>query len=536
MYEGSMKQLEEFQDNLMKPLEARLDEIDADFTRFCIAFPEINFHRLLNGHCGTKYMEALGNAFGRAIEKGMQEGLAAGIEHGQAGRCLSDLEAYNPSAEVDFNSACCCYSPTTIDAGKNKDVSALSVFAGSSSSDRTGRTLSLFTGRSGSEFAAGSIHARENADVNLQEVYVPEWSVTKGFELNDGRSCANMIDYFTPPAFFKTVCGMEHEQLFAEFNVSAARNLSLSSKVRMRAEYNILEKIRWKSFAKEKDNLLQVKDKEIEELRSQLLQAKDESMEVTSLESIIVEKDRGLSDLGASSSSLRSQNQSELETSSTDLHGKLEMYEGSMKQLKEFQDNLMKPLEARLAEIDADFTRCCMHFQENFHPHLLNAIAGRRWLLTHGMKLLMAKCLNSTEYMEALGDAFGRAIEKGMQEGLAARIEHGQEGRCLSDLEAYNPSAEADFNSVVRDLRGLDFPLLRELFAKKDASTWDVMDLLRLDDAVAEVLGMTDLQPDVALLLFPPPNSGLLFLPARSSGDVLRRQNAVEYTIFRTSP
>ncbi|GJR57388.1 hypothetical protein Tco_1499550 [Tanacetum coccineum] len=385
---------------------------------------------------------------------------------------------------TDFVSSVAVTAPTTIDAGKNKDVPALSVFAGSNSSDRTGRTLSLFTGRSGSEFAAGSIRAEENANVNLQEVYVPEWSVTKGFELNDGRS--------------------------------------LSSEVRMRAEYNSLEKRRWKSLAEEKDNLLQVKDKEIEELRSQLLQAKDESIEehnglleqecgslklkVTSLKSIIAEKDRELSDLGASSSSLRSQNQSlvnKLETSSTDLLGKLEMYKGSMKQLEEFQDNLMKPLEAILAEIGADFTRCCMHFQENFHPHLLNAIAGRRWLLTHGMKLLMAKCLNSTEYMEALGNAFGRAIEKGMQEGLAAGIEHGQAGRCLSDLEAYNPSAEADFNSAVRDLRGLDFPLLRELFAKKDASTWDVMDLLRLDDAVAEVLGMTDLQPDVGQLMVP---------------------------------
>ncbi|GKB59659.1 hypothetical protein Tco_0915845 [Tanacetum coccineum] len=232
-------------------------------------------------------------------------------------------------------------------------------------------------------------------------------------------------------------------------------------------------------------------------------------LKVTSLDSIIAEKDRELSDLGASASSLRSQNQSlvnqvhELETSSASLREKLEMYEGSMRQLEEFQDSLMKPLEARLVEIDADFTRCCMHFQENFHPHLLNAIAGRRWLLTHGMKLLMAKCLNSTEYMEALGNAFGRAIEKGMQEGLAAGIEHGQAGRCLSDLEAYNPSAEADFNSAVRDLRGLDFSLLRDLSAKKDASTWDVMDLLRLDDAVAEVLGMTDLQPDVGQLMVP---------------------------------
>ncbi|GKG41684.1 hypothetical protein Tco_0473435, partial [Tanacetum coccineum] len=46
----------------------------------------------------------------------------------------------------------------------------------------------------------------------------------------------------------------------------------------------------------------------------------------------------------------------------------------------------------------------------------------------------VVKCLNSNEYMEALGHAFGRAIEKGMQEGLAAGIEHGQAGRLETDI------------------------------------------------------------------------------------------------------
>ncbi|GKF28181.1 hypothetical protein Tco_0094523 [Tanacetum coccineum] len=128
------------------------------------------------------------------------------------------------------------------DVGKDKSVPHPSVFGSSSSSEKTDRTLSLFTGRSGSGFAAKSIHAEEAIGAGLEEIYVPEWTVTKGFELNDGRLCANMIDHFTPPAFFKTVRGMEHEQLFTEFNESAARNLSLSSEVRIRAEYNILEK------------------------------------------------------------------------------------------------------------------------------------------------------------------------------------------------------------------------------------------------------------------------------------------------------
>ncbi|GKE55714.1 hypothetical protein Tco_1494899, partial [Tanacetum coccineum] len=154
------------------------------------------------------------------------------------------------------------------DVGKDKSAPHPFVFGSSSSSEKTDRTLSLFTGRSCSGFVAGSIRAEEAIGAGLEENYVPEWTVTKGFELNDGHSCANMIDHFTPPAFFKTVREMKHEQLFAEFNVSAARNLSLSSEVRMRTEYNILEKRKWRSLAEEKDCLLGAKDKEIEVLKS----------------------------------------------------------------------------------------------------------------------------------------------------------------------------------------------------------------------------------------------------------------------------
>ncbi|GJY50892.1 hypothetical protein Tco_0441739 [Tanacetum coccineum] len=424
------------------------------------------------------------------------------------------------------------------DVNKDKSASRPSIFGSSSSSEKTDHTLSLFTGKSGSGFGAGSIREEETIDVSSEEVYVPDWTVTKGFGMNDGRLCAKMIDHFTPPAFFKTVRGMDHEQLFTEFNVSAARNLSLSSEVRMRAEYNILEKKKWKSLAEEKNILLEVKDKEIEDLKSQLLKAKEESAEVTQLraqvsgfeatesslrgevasahdhnavleqectslqlkvtdlESIIAGKDQELSDLGASSSSLRSENQSlldqvhKLELSSSDLRLKLETYEGVLAQLEEFQDNLMGPLRTRLAEIDTDFTRCCMRFQESFHPHLLNVIAGRRWLLTHGMKLLIVKCLNSNEYMEALGHAFGRAIEKGMQEGLAAGIEHGRAGRCLTDLEAYIPSAEDDFNSAIRDLLILNFSHPTRTFHKKDAALGNQdHHLSSLDDIDGIIIG-----------------------------------------------
>ncbi|GKD07377.1 hypothetical protein Tco_1187062 [Tanacetum coccineum] len=60
------------------------------------------------------------------------------------------------------------------DTGKDKSVPPPSVFGGSSSCEKTDRTLSLFTGRSGSDFAARSIRAEGVADAGLEEVYVPE--------------------------------------------------------------------------------------------------------------------------------------------------------------------------------------------------------------------------------------------------------------------------------------------------------------------------------------------------------------------------
>ncbi|GJW31540.1 hypothetical protein Tco_0051572 [Tanacetum coccineum] len=177
--------------------------------------------------------------------------------------------------------------------GKDKSTPHPSIFGSSSSSEKTDRTLSLFTGRSGSGFVAGSIRAEEVIGAGLEEIYVLE------------------------------------------------------------------------SLAEEKDCLLGAKDKEIEELKSQLLKANEESVEaqlrarvssleategslrgevasakehnglleqecgslklkVTSLESIIAEKDRELSDLGASSSSLRCMS---WKTIPRNLRDGVEMYE-----------------------------------------------------------------------------------------------------------------------------------------------------------------------------------------------------------------
>ncbi|GJS99449.1 hypothetical protein Tco_0820619, partial [Tanacetum coccineum] len=97
------------------------------------------------------------------------------------------------------------------------------------------------------------------------------WNMTNGSCLDDGGVCHGMVDEFAPPKFFASVRGMEHDQLFTEFNVGAARQMSLSAEVRMRAEYNIKERRRLKSVVEERDILLKARDEEIRSLNAQLL-------------------------------------------------------------------------------------------------------------------------------------------------------------------------------------------------------------------------------------------------------------------------
>ncbi|GJY17902.1 hypothetical protein Tco_0389393 [Tanacetum coccineum] len=94
-----------------------------------------------------------------------------------------------------------------------------------------------------------------------------------------------------------------------------------------------------------------------------------------------------------------------------------------------------------------------------------------------------------------MGEVIGHAIDKGMQDGLAAGIKHGVAGRSVTDVSAYNPSAESDYVVAVNVLQGASFSLLAQLEAHKDASMTDIMDLLRLESPAVETSEACQLQP-----------------------------------------
>ncbi|GKC08863.1 gypsy type transposase [Tanacetum coccineum] len=426
-----------------------------------------------------------------------------------------------------------------------------SVFAADSSSAGGDPNAGVFSDLTGSDFLVSGIRTVIDPEFDLQKVYVPRWSVTNVSRLDDGRVCREMVDEYAPPKFFASIRGMDHDQLFTEFNVVAARHVSLSAEVRMRDEYNIKEKRKLKTVVDEQSDLLKVREGEIESLRAQLLLKEAEAAEairlrveassfaatekslrhevntlngrnlilekerdaldvkVTDLETVIVSKERELSDSNAQLTCIKSQNDNlanqvhELETSSAGLQEKVTTYANCMEQLGKFQDERMKIVSDKLKKLDTDLVEMALHLEEKFYPHLLTVIAGRRWLLTHGMELATVKCLHSPEYLSTLREAISKAIEKGMQDGLAAGITHGQEGRVLTDVAACNPSAEADYISTLQRLQSVNFSLLAELKSNKDASVETIMKILRLEESLAKRLGLTGSQPHVDQLMVP---------------------------------
>ncbi|GJW14417.1 hypothetical protein Tco_0018550 [Tanacetum coccineum] len=138
-------------------------------------------------------------------------------------------------------------------------------------------------------------------------------------------------------------------------------------------------------------------------------------------------------------------------------------------------DEQAKVLGNRVAELDAQLLEMAAHLDEEFYPRFLTDISGWRWILTHGLKLVL----------------------------LMAGVDHGKAGRDLSIIEAYDPSVKAKYVDVVNALGTVDFSLLSELKSKKDASIVDLMDSLRLEGPLAEIPRAKDLQPSPEQLRLP---------------------------------
>nr|GEX89867.1 zinc finger, CCHC-type [Tanacetum cinerariifolium] len=326
-----------------------------------------------------------------------------------------------------------------------------------------------------------SKNASSPAEVgSSKSVYRPEWGVTNGNLLDTPEACQDLVDHVAPPGYFFELRHMHNDEFLRQYNVNLARQVAIGSRLRLRFEQEA--KLLRKSVAQvaRRDRRIQARELETKNLEA-LLEAEANTKKAAK------DTSAGLSQ--------------ELEIR---VSGE-EKRKASFEEFKWQQD---ERVEQRCAEIDARLDALSIDFDEELYPHMLIAIAGRRWVIGRRLRLAVMKCDESLELRQAFVDAVSMGIAKGLSEGLRHGLEHGQAQRSLESIKAYDPEAEAKFVAALQALKDLKYPLVDQLESLKDAPMDVIMAALYLesdigDDASQDIRDLCPSSSQLTISVYP---------------------------------
>nr|GEX27497.1 hypothetical protein [Tanacetum cinerariifolium] len=269
-----------------------------------------------------------------------------------------------------------------------------------------------------SDSAAGTSHvpkkelsmgSREVDFESLYDVFVSRWKIPHDALLDNLDTSREFIDHLAPLVLFAPIRDMDYEELFTEFSVGTARQACLSAEVRMQTEYCLSEWRRLESEFEKQTSLLKAKDDEVEGLKALLLLKETKAAEAIRLHAEV----------------------SKFKVMEKSLQDETNVLKKRIALLEKERDSLnakVTNLEALAVEKERELTDL---------NSLITSVKSQNDILVdrlyaQGMELVIVKCLNSPEYLSALGAAISKAIEKGMQDGLSAGITHCKEAEPFS--------------------------------------------------------------------------------------------------------
>nr|GEZ76725.1 hypothetical protein [Tanacetum cinerariifolium]GFA26142.1 hypothetical protein [Tanacetum cinerariifolium] len=148
--------------------------------------------------------------------------------------------------------------------------------------------------------------------------------------------------------------------------------------------------------------------------------------------------------------------------------------------------------------MDARLDALSVDFDEELYPHMLTAIAGRRWVIGHGLRLATMKCAESLKMRQAFADVVSAGIVKGMSEGLKHGVEHGHAQRTLEGLKDapmdvimaslyLEDDTGEDAPQFIRDLRPSSSQLTISVYPEvhDPRNPWACKEEIKLADAIA---------------------------------------------------
>ncbi|GJX38736.1 hypothetical protein Tco_0252039 [Tanacetum coccineum] len=284
-------------------------------------------------------------------------------------------------------------------------------------------------------------------------IYQPGWGVTNDCRLDTPKACQDLVDHLAPPWYFSELCHLPNDDILGQYNINLARQVAMGSQLRLRFEQEA--KLLKKSVAQvaRRDKRIQARENEIKNLEA-LLEAEADMKKFTEAKNAELAQVTGEEKLKA-----------------------------VFEEFKKYEDDRV---EKRCAEMDARLDALSIDFDEELYPHMLTAIAGRRWVIGHGLRLAVMKCAESTELRQAFTDVVSAGIAKGMSEGLKHGVEHGKASLDLEAIEAYDPEADTKYVAALHALRDLKYPMVDQLESLKDAPIDVIMASLHLESDSGE--------------------------------------------------
>nr|GEV24271.1 hypothetical protein [Tanacetum cinerariifolium] len=256
-----------------------------------------------------------------------------------------------------------------------------------------------------------------------------------------GQEKPSMIDHLAPPRFFSQLRAMDYEQLLVEFSIGVARQACFNAEIRMQLEHELIEAEDTEAIRLRGQiaNVEAVKAARVNELNN--VKAKNIAKVTQDLSDLQLSCD----ELSVKASSLEFKKDKlidqvfVLETTCFGLRDEVAGYKLFKEQVEAVQAKQVKALNDCVAGIDVDLMNVALHMDEEFYPPAFFWGGG-------------ALCC---------------AIDKGMQSGLVAGVDHGKAGRGLKEIIVYDPSSKANFVSTVNTFCDMDFPFLHNWNLKR---------------------------------------------------------------------
>ncbi|GKD87308.1 hypothetical protein Tco_1358462 [Tanacetum coccineum] len=337
-------------------------------------------------------------------------------------------------------------------------------------------------------------------------IYQPRRGMTNSCRLDTPGACQDAVDHMVPPGYFSELRHLPNEEFLNQYNVNLARQVAMGSQLRLRFEQEVRLLKKAKEKVAKRDQRIHAREEEIKKLDQEVRSVRAVDMEVQGLrnqtrnletpleaevdmkkaaEANSAELTKELESLRAKFSDLQVNN-IQLSQQVSTLQAQVTGEEQINAAFKEFKKRKDDKVERRCAEMNARLDALSIDFDEELYPHMLTAIACRRWVIGHCLRLAVMKCAESTELRQAFANVVSVGIAKGVSEGLKHRVEHGKDQLDLEVIKAYDPEADAKYVAALHALKDLKYPLIDHLEKLKHVPIYLIMASLHLESGVGE--------------------------------------------------